>query len=187
MSPSVFSVDEFVAACRAAAASEDGARAVRELLTELVSDTGAVVSVLGHPERAGFRVIHRASDLTILHFGWAPWMCLKPHNHNMWSVVAILAGREDNIFWRRTGDRVEAAGARSLGEGDVSPLGPDIIHSVTNPIGKTTEALHVYGGDFFAPTRPRSEWDPETLVERPWDIEATRRSFEEAAARARMR
>jgi hypothetical protein len=29
------------------------------------------------------------------------------------------------------------------------------------------------------------EWDPETLIERPWDIEHTRRMFAEADARAR--
>jgi hypothetical protein len=48
-----------------------------------------------------------------------------------------------------------------------------------------TRAIHVYGGDFFAPPRPRSEWDPETLVERPWDMEDTRRLFAEAEARFR--
>jgi predicted metal-dependent enzyme (double-stranded beta helix superfamily) len=103
----------------------------------------------------------------------------------MWSVVGLVSGREDNVFWRRTPASIEAAGARSLGAGDVAPLGVDIIHSVTNPIGKFTRAIHVYGGDFFAPVRPRSEWDPETLVERPWDMEGTRRLFAEAEARFR--
>jgi predicted metal-dependent enzyme (double-stranded beta helix superfamily) len=103
----------------------------------------------------------------------------------MWSVVGIFAGREDNIFWRRVEQRIEAAGARSLGATEVTSLGPDIIHSVTNPIGKMTRAIHVYGGDFFAPPKPRSEWDPETHLERPWDIEDTRRLFAEAEARAR--
>jgi len=55
---------------------------------------------------------------------------------------------------------------------------------VVNPIGRMTRAVHVYGGDFFAPPSPRSEWDPERLVERPWDIEDTRRLFAEAEARA---
>jgi predicted metal-dependent enzyme (double-stranded beta helix superfamily) len=104
----------------------------------------------------------------------------------MWSVVGIFSGREDNVFWRRKADTIEAAGARSLGVRDVARLGRDIIHSVVNPIGRMTRAIHVYGGDFFAPPRPRSEWDPETLVERPWDIEHTRRLFSEAEARARV-
>jgi hypothetical protein len=56
---------------------------------------------------------------------------------------------------------------------------------VVNPIGKRTRALHVYGCDFFAPPRPRSEWDHETLVERRWDVEHTRRTFAEAEARSR--
>jgi predicted metal-dependent enzyme (double-stranded beta helix superfamily) len=98
--------------------------------------------------------------------------------------VGVIAGREDNVFWRRTEQSIEAAGARSLGAGEVAPLGVDIIHSVTNPIGKMTRAIHVYGGDFFAPVRPRSEWDHETLSERPWDLEGTRRLFADAEARS---
>jgi hypothetical protein len=39
-----------------------------------------------------------------------------------------------------------------------------------------TAAIHVYGGDFFA--APRSEWDPESFEERPYDVEATIRAFE---------
>jgi predicted metal-dependent enzyme (double-stranded beta helix superfamily) len=185
MTGSRFDVDRFVEACRAAVATSDGERAVLELVSEAVSDPAAVASALGEPEHAGPQTLYRAADLTVLNFAWAPWMCFKPHNHNMWSVVGIFSGREDNVFWRRTERSIEAAGARSLGLGEVAPLGRDIIHSVTNPVGKMTRAIHVYGGDFFAPVRRRSEWDPETLVERPWDIEDTRRLFAEAEARFR--
>ena len=78
---------------------------------------------------------------------------------------------------------IEAAGAKSLGAGDVATLGRDIIHSVLNPIGKMTCALHVYGGDFFEPDEPRSEWNHETLSERPWDIVRIKSLFHEAEAR----
>jgi hypothetical protein len=61
-----------------------------------------------------------------------------------------------------------------------------VIHSVLNPTGRMTRALHIYGGDFFAPPEPRSEWDPESLVERPWDMDDTNRLFAEAEARARQ-
>jgi predicted metal-dependent enzyme (double-stranded beta helix superfamily) len=103
----------------------------------------------------------------------------------MWAVIGIFSGREDNVFWRRTENSIEAAGADSMGIGDVTPLGRDIIHSVLNPIGKMTRAIHVYGGDFFDPPKPRSQWDHETLREQPWDMENTRRTFAEAEARAR--
>jgi predicted metal-dependent enzyme (double-stranded beta helix superfamily) len=178
-------VERLIEACRTAIAAGEGQGAIRELVAATVSEPAALASALGEPEHAGLETLYRASDLTVLHFAWAPWMCFKPHNHNMWAVVGILTGREDNIFWRRAGDRIEAAGARSLGVRDVTVLGPDIIHSVTNPVGKMTRAIHVYGGDFFAPVQPRSEWDTETLVERPLDMEDTRRRFAEAEARFR--
>jgi hypothetical protein len=44
-----------------------------------------------------------------------------------------------------------------------------------------TGAIHVYGGDFF--DTPRSEWTPDTLVERPFDIERARQAYAEANAR----
>ena len=112
-----FDVERFVAACRSAVATDDAQRAVRELVAEAVSDPSAVAAGFGEPEHAGLRVIHRAGDLTVLDFCWAPWMCFKPHNHNMWSIVGIYSGREDNVFWRRTPETIEAAGARSLGTG----------------------------------------------------------------------
>jgi len=180
----MFAIDRFIEGCRAAIADTNPGRAVQELVAEAVSDPAAVAAALAEPAHAGFEILHRAADLTILNFAWAPWMCFKPHNHCMWSVVGIFSGREDNVFWRRTPASIEAAGARSLGVRDAALLGADIIHSVVNPVGRLTRAIHVYGGDFFAPPRPRSEWDHETLVERPWDIDHTRRMFAEAEARA---
>ena len=113
-------------------------------------------------------------------------MTILPHNHRMWAVIGVYTGREDNIFWRRlpqdAASRVEAAGAKSLSEKDAEPLGRDIIHSVTNPIPRLTGAIHVYGGDFFGTAR--SEWEPETLTERAYDVEKNMRLFEEANARS---
>ena len=71
-----------------------------------------------------------------------------------------------------------AAGAKSIGRRDVRPLGEHIIHSVTNPTSKLTGAIHVYGGDFFE--MQRSEWEPESLEERPYDLEGNIKLFEEA-------
>jgi predicted metal-dependent enzyme (double-stranded beta helix superfamily) len=99
----------------------------------------------------------------------------------MWAVIGPYTGREDNIFWRRAGvpgGRIEAAGARALSAREAVPLGPDIIHSVVNPIRRLTGAIHVYGGDFFSVAR--SEWDPEHLVEEPYDVAKTLALFEES-------
>ena len=177
----MFSKDRFVQDCRTAVV--EGQEAIREIVAEAVTNGVGVMAELGEPERAGITVLYRAHDLTILQFTWAPYMALMPHNHQMFAVIGIYSGREDNIFWRRKEMTIEAASARSLGAGDVVALGSDAIHSVLNPIGKMTSALHVYGGDFFAPDEPRSEWEHEKLIERPWDVDKVKMVFREAERR----
>jgi predicted metal-dependent enzyme (double-stranded beta helix superfamily) len=181
----MFNLDQFVIDCREALKTDTSHKSVREVVARAVSEPSSVLKALGEPERAEMQTLYRASDLTILNVIWAPWMNLLPHNHQMWAVIGIYTGREDNIFWRRvagspTGE-VEAAGARALREKDAEPLGRDIIHSVTNPIPRLTGAIHVYGGDFFGV--PRSEWDAESLREQQCDGSKMARRFEEANAR----
>ena len=179
----MFEKERFIQDCIDAV--QEGQAAVRELVTAAVSDPAGVMSELGEPEHAGITSIYRAPELTILNFAWAPCMSLMPHDHHMFAVIGIYSGREDNVFWKRNETSIEAAGAKSLGVGEVATLGRNIIHSVVNPIGKMTTAIHVYGGDFFAPEQQRSEWDHETLVEKPWDIDGVRLRFQEAEARYR--
>ena len=181
----MFDLDRFIAECRAAVSRDASHKSVREIVARAVSEPAAVIAGLGAPARAEVQKLYSSSELTILNVIWGPGMTIMPHNHLMWAVIGIYTGREDNIFWRRlpeeTGSRIEAAGAKSLGQRDVEPLGPDIIHTVTNPLPRLTGAIHVYGGDFFAASR--SEWDPETLLEQPFDMEKNLRLFEQANAR----
>jgi len=125
--------------------------------------------------------LYRSADLTVLNIIWSPLMQLLPHEHRMWSVIGIYAGREDNIFWRRQGSAVAAAQAAAVSAGETVSLAADVIHSVANPIEKFTGAIHVYGGDFFATAR--SEWDPETLAERRWNIQEAMQIFKESNER----
>ncbi len=174
--------DQLTADCKTALKDSAPSQAVRDIVSRAVSDATSVVAALGEPARAEIQRLHVSDELTILNVVWAPKMTLMPHNHNMWAVIGVYGGREDNIFWRRCKDdpfgRVEAAGAKSLGPHDVRPLGADIIHSVTNPTSKFTGAIHIYGGDFFAVER--SEWDPENLEEHRYDIEKNLKIFEDA-------
>jgi predicted metal-dependent enzyme (double-stranded beta helix superfamily) len=179
----MFILENFVTECRTALEADPSHRLVREAVARAVSNPAAVLKGLGEPRRAEIQKLYHASDLTILNVIWGPMMTVMPHNHQMWAVIGVYSGREDNIFWRRLPDgngRVEAAGARALCVGDAEPLGHNIIHSVTNPIPRLTGAIHVYGGDFFA--AERSEWDSETLIEGRYDAERTMRRFEQANA-----
>jgi len=177
----MFNRERFVQDCIEAV--PDGQIAIRQVVLAAVSTGQQVMHRLGEPEHAGIETLYRSPELTIINFAWAPCMSLMPHNHKMYSVVGIYSGREDNVFWRRTLSSIEAAGAKSLGVGEVATLGENVIHSVLNPIAKMSCAIHVYGGDFFDPPVPRSEWDHETLVERPWNIDRVQTLFHEAEER----
>lgn len=182
-----FDLDQLISDCRKAVKQSAPQATISELLVRALADRGSLIRALGEPKQAEMQKLYQGNDLTILNVIWAPWMTLLPHNHRMWAVIGIYTGREDNIFWRRlpadASRRLEAAGAKALCEKDTVELGPDIIHSVTNPIGRLTGAVHIYGGDFFGVAR--SEWDAETFLERPCDGDKMLRRFEQANALVR--
>jgi predicted metal-dependent enzyme (double-stranded beta helix superfamily) len=169
--------DALVAACNAALDETEPRRAARSLLEELLAN-GALGYASGSPE-PGIHVIHNAPDLTVLDVVWAPGSAILPHDHRMWAAIAIYDGREDNAFFRRDGGRasghVVSSGGRALHAGEVMLLGDDAIHGVRNPGSSYTGAIHVYGGDLIG--TPRSQWDPETLDEAPYDFAAVNRAF----------
>ena len=173
-------LERFIDDCRRAHAEDRSHKAVREVVARAVSDPAAVLRMLGEPKRGEVQKVYHSPSLTILNVIWAPYMTIYPHNHRMWAVIGVYTGREDNIFWKRVGNKVEAAAAQALSQREAVPLGQDIIHSVTNPIPRLTGAIHVYGGDFFA--MERSEWDPETLREQPYDVEKAKQLFEKSNA-----
>ena len=141
----------------------------------------AIETALGRPHRGGLFSLHHSPELTILNVVWAPGMTIYPHEHRMWAVIGLYGGREDNTFYRRGRARPRRGGRRApRGERTTALLGETVIHAVANPLRTFTGAIHVYGGDFFA--APRSEWTPDTLVERPFDMERARRTYAEANA-----
>lgn len=179
----MFELERFIDDCCAARAADATHKSVREVVARAVSQPRAVLAGLGEPKRAEIQKLYHSPELTILNVVWAPRMTIYPHNHRMWAVIGIYSGREDNIYWRRLpGGKIEAAGAQALSEREAAPLGPEIIHSVTNPVARLTGAIHVYGGDFFA--AERSEWDPDTLSEQRYDSAKVMRLFEAENARS---
>jgi predicted metal-dependent enzyme (double-stranded beta helix superfamily) len=181
----MFQKERFIEECLSALKEKDTHAAIRELVAKAVSDPGQILRVLGEPQRAGVETLYRADDLTILNLCWGPGMKFKPHDHRMWAVIGIYTGLEQNAFYRRAERRLEQHGSKELRPKDAVPLGAEVIHAVTNPLDQITAAIHVYGGDFFA--TPRSEWDPVTFEERPYDVPDTMRAFELANERLRAK
>jgi predicted metal-dependent enzyme (double-stranded beta helix superfamily) len=182
----MFDVDELVAACQSALTEDRAPLAVRDVLTRALERPTEVGDVL-QPATGGITLLHRAEDLTVLHAVWAPGMHLFPHDHRMWAVIGIYAGREDNAFYRREGTGLTDSGGKSLAEREVLVLGDDVIHSVANPLDRLTAAIHIYGGDFVE--HERSVWGPGPVEERPYDMAIIEQEFAKAneawAARSR--
>jgi predicted metal-dependent enzyme (double-stranded beta helix superfamily) len=175
----MFDLDTFIADCLAANQEAQPRLAVKEVLDRAVSSPGEVAAVLA-PDRAELVRLHVSDELTILKVVWAPGMSIRPHDHRTWASIGIYSGGEDNAFFRRDGIGLAESGGRELRPGDVCLLGDDTIHRVTNPTTEHAGAIHIYGGDFF--TIERSEWDEESRLEQPYDVERTLRSFEQANA-----
>ncbi len=174
----MFESEVFIADCRAALGESDVHAAINEIVKRAVSEPGQVIRALGEPQLAAVETLYRAPDLTILNLHWGPNMDLYPHDHRMWAVIGIYGGREDNKFYRRSEDGLTPHGSKLLETNDTVSLGETIIHSVSNPLDKIAGAIHVYGGDFFE--TPRSEWNPETFEEHPYDVEHAMQVFEES-------
>ena len=182
-----FNKDEFVADCMAAVRSGDRAQAaVKEIVERAVSLPGVIDAEVGDRTVSPMMTIwHRSNDLSVLHIVWPPQVDLYAHDHNMWAVIGVYGGREDNSFYRRRGDGgIEPHSGKTLAPRDVIALGDDVVHSVANPTREWTAALHVYGGEYF--TTPRTMWNKGTLDPVPLDIEFIRQNLEAAAARARL-
>ena len=162
-------------------ASNDGQAGIAEELKRLTSTPKRLLSILGEPTRGGLNVLYTDSQITILNIVWAPLMVLRPHDHNMWATIGVYGGREDNIFWKREGNLIKPTGAGSFGVGDVTSLASDAVHSVVNPIPKLTAALHVYGGDFFAPGR--TSWAGENQAAEPFSQKGLKNHFEKSNKR----
>ena len=176
-----FDRNEFIEDVKLAQRESASQQAVEEVLGRVLSRPGDLMAGLGEPTKAGLHTLYADERLTILNVVWPPLMMLTPHNHNMWASIGVYTGREDNVVWRRANKSIEPAGAKALSAKQLFSLPADAIHSVANPIERLTGAIHIYGGNFFAPGR--SEWDAGTLLERPYDIEAAKRSFAAAAER----
>ena len=175
----MFDLDTFIADCLTANQEAQPRLAIKEVLDRAVSTPAEVAAALP-PDCAELVRLHVSDELTILKVVWAPGMSIRPHDHRTWASIGIYSGGEDNAFFRRADGGLAPTGGKELRPSDACLLGDDTIHQVTNPTREHAGAIHIYGGDFF--TIERSEWDEDTLVEQPYDVERTLRNFEAANA-----
>jgi predicted metal-dependent enzyme (double-stranded beta helix superfamily) len=177
----MLNLDHFISDCRTALTEPTPELAIKEVLARAVANPSEVEAALGTPSQASITALYHAPDLTILNIVWTPGMAAYPHDHRMWALIGLYGGREDNTFYRRSPAGLQVAGDKQLEIGDTALFGESLIHSVVNPLRVFTGAIHIYGGDFFG--TPRSDWDPDTLQERPYDVARARKLIADANAR----
>jgi predicted metal-dependent enzyme (double-stranded beta helix superfamily) len=169
----LFDIDSLLADCQVALRDNDPQAATREVLERALSRPEEAAEALGPASAAGVYTLHSSPEFTVLNAVWAPQMSVNPHNHNMWAVVGVYTGQEVNTFYRRTDQGLVSHGGRAIASGQAVVLSEDVIHSLTNPTAGFTSALRIYGGDYYC--EPRSQWDPDTMEELPYDVTALQR------------
>ncbi len=97
----MFEVQEFIASCQTALQEHSPELAVKELIEEVMSRPSEVETALGTPTQGDLNTLFRSDELTVLNIIWAPGMTLYPHNHNLWAVIGLYGGQENNTFFRR--------------------------------------------------------------------------------------
>jgi predicted metal-dependent enzyme (double-stranded beta helix superfamily) len=114
-------------------------------------------------------IVYRNERLTLLAGSLPPGFSAAPHNHNLWSVVGVCGGQEDNQFFERDNGGLRQCGEKSVPAPGVLANAADVIHAISNPLEEPLLALHAYGGDLLGTAR--SNWDPETHEEISYDWE----------------
>ena len=178
----MFKVEEFVKSCQGRTPG-----AVKEILEDALRDPesikhalNAVAGEIGQG-RINDMALFQSAELTVLKAAVPPGFKSPPHNHTIWAVIGVYDGQENNSFYRRGGDGLEKAGGRELKTGDVLVLGADAIHAIENPLGRTSYAIHVYGGNL--PAAERSMWNLGTLKEEPFEYRSMMRYARQLAGK----
>jgi predicted metal-dependent enzyme (double-stranded beta helix superfamily) len=172
----MFDIDTFISDCLTARAEAEPRQAIKAVLDRTMARPAEIAAALP-ATRAEVTPLYTSDELSVLKAVWSPGMSFRPHNHLMWAAIGVYGGQEDNTFYRRVDNSIVMSGGKQLRPGDVTLLGDDTIHAVTNPTARFTGAIHVYGGDITQ--RPgRSEWDEETFDEVAYDFARVRRYFE---------
>jgi predicted metal-dependent enzyme (double-stranded beta helix superfamily) len=171
---------DLIEAARDAATTVDPPGAAMEVLAAFLHQP-ALEQHLGTADRSTYEALYRGDDLLVLHGVVPPTPApVDPHDHQMWAVVGVYRGREDNqLFARAEGGSLEPTERFSLTRGEVRAFDAAAIHSIQAADGVYLGAVHVYGGDLFA--TPRSTW--RNGAEHPNDESALPAFFQRLRAR----
>lgn len=131
------------------------------LLRELISEDDWLPDAFAAPDPDRYRqyLLYRDPDarFTVVSFVWGPGQKTPVHDHQVWGLVGMLRGAEDETrYTRRADGTLAASGVARLVPGQVEAVSPRIgdIHQVSNAFAdKVSISIHVYGADIGAVSR----------------------------------
>ena len=173
-----FDRDVFVAECQGAAAESDPVEAVREVVEAAIQQGTAIDETLGTKVTGEADTLFRSDELTVQRIIWPGGSASPPHDHRMWAVVGVYAGRELNTLFDRRDRVISARRVVPIDAGSVLTLPVDAVHAVRNPDRQWTAGLHVYGGDIV--DVERSAWLPDGSHAPQREVAAQRRLMVQA-------
>jgi predicted metal-dependent enzyme (double-stranded beta helix superfamily) len=187
-------LDRFLAEARRAR-TEDGeawpqalAAAMRRLFAEAgpAALAGELKARISASEVKGIAVFENTDALTIYAVGSSGGLRNPPHDHATTAVVGLIEGAESYRVFRREGPRAVETGRVTVTAPDVAVMPPELIHAMWCGPGEGGISLHAYGNRHFD-VPGRRQWDPETLVEEPFDVARQRAWTAELTRAARAR
>lgn len=138
------------------------------LLRSLVASDDWLPPLFAEPDPQRYRqyLLYRDPDerFSVVSFVWGPGQKTPVHDHQVWGLVGVLRGAEDEIRYVRHADgTLEATGQARLLPGQVEAVSPAIgdIHEVANAFAdRVSVSVHVYGADIG--TVSRHTYDAKT-------------------------
>lgn len=152
-----FDLDSLVTELREAAAGEQPAREVREIMKRALRDPAAVGAAMPNFENDD-EILFEDDSVSIWFVRFLPGIHVPPHDHQTTAFIGVYDGAEINHFYLREPGRLAHKSTRRVTPGEVIALKPDGIHSVEAADGMPSVAIHVYLAPLTRVERSLFDW-----------------------------
>lgn len=174
-----FSLDQFVADARAAAADPSPIAATDQLMASTFGKIAAIRA--GVPNMLEDEVLlFEDETVSVWHERFLPTEEIPPHDHQLPALIGVYHGEERNRLYRKGNGHLIPGGDLILRAGQTHVFGPDDVHSVQALTGKPSLGLHIYLGPLTKVERSLFSWESGASL--PMSDEAFTRMKRSASA-----
>lgn len=158
-----FSLDQFVADARKAAAAPNALEKTDHLMAALFADPAAIAA--GVPNMAQDEVnLFEDDTVSIWHERFLHTEELPLHDHQLPAIIGVYHGAERNRLFRKGSARLTQGGELILRAGQTHVFGPDDVHAVQALDGAPSLGLHIYLGPLTKVERSLFDWESGASV-----------------------